>query len=130
MKPLILASNSPRRKKFFEDLFGENFKIHPSNFDESTIKEKNPVKLAKKLALLKAREVSKNYDNAIIVAADSFVVYKNKILGKPKDEKDAFEMLKMQNSKKTKVITGLAVIDVSLINGKRTEKEFLTHDIT
>lgn len=130
MKKIVLASSSERRKKFFNDLFGNKFIVHPSNFDESSIKEKDIIKLAKKLALNKAREVAKNYDDAVIVAADSFVVYKNKILGKPKDEEDAFNMLKMQNGKKTKVITGLAVIDVSLMNGKRKSKEFIDYDIT
>ncbi|MEM4397635.1 MAG: Maf family protein [Candidatus Woesearchaeota archaeon] len=123
-KKIILASKSPRRRKLLEDIFGEDIIIHPSNIDENSIKEKDPIRLAKKLAFLKAKEVSKFYDRGIIIAADSFVVYKNKILGKPKDKKDAFNMLKLQSGKKTKVITGLCVIDLN------KQKEYLTYDIT
>ncbi|MEM4398137.1 MAG: Maf family protein [Candidatus Woesearchaeota archaeon] len=129
MKKIILASKSERRKKLLEDLFGNNLIIHPSNFDENSIKEKNPVKLAKKLALFKAREVSKFYKEGIIIAADTFVVYEKKnkkvILGKPKNQEDAFNMLKMQSGKKTIVVSGLAVID--LYNKK---KEYNDYEIT
>ncbi|MEM2131014.1 MAG: Maf family protein [Candidatus Woesearchaeota archaeon] len=127
MKKIILASKSERRKKLLQDLFGNNLIIHPSNFDENTIKEKNPVKLAKKLALFKAREVSKFYNEGIIIAADTFVVYGNKkfILGKPKNQEDAFNMLKLQSGKKTIVVSGLAVIDLH-----NKKKEYTDYEIT
>ncbi len=124
MRKIILASSSPRRKKFFTDLFGSNFVCHPSSYDENNNLNLTPEMLAKKHALGKARDVAKHYTEGVVIAGDAFVVLNNKVLGKPKDEEDAFNMLKMQSGKTTKVISGLAVIDID------NKKEYIEHETT
>lgn len=111
MRKIILASGSPRRKRLLEPLF-EDLVICPSDFEENNSEKISPVKLAKKHALGKARDVAKKFKNGIVIGADAFVVLNGEVLGKPKNEKDAFLMLKKQNGKWTKVITGVAVIDI------------------
>lgn len=85
-----------------------------SNFDESTIKEKQPEKLVKKLAINKAREVfdkvQSNYEELIVIGGDTVVYFNGKILGKPKSEEDACDMLKELQNNVNYVYSGLAVI--------------------
>ena len=91
MKCLILASQSPRRKELLEAA-GFTFQVHPSHVDESINPQlsfsENAMAIAHKKALHITSQVS-----GIILAADSFVVCENEILGKPKDSKDAIRML-------------------------------------
>jgi septum formation protein len=124
MRKIILASSSPRRKKFFTDLFGNNFMVHPSTYEENNNLNIPPEKLAEKHAYGKAKEVASHYKEGVVIAADAFVVLDNKVLGKPKDEEDAFRMLKAQSGKWTKVISGLAVIDID------NNKEYVEHETT
>jgi septum formation protein len=124
MRTIILASSSPRRKKFMEDLFGKKFITHPSNYEENNTLKMDPSDLAELHALGKARDVASHYTSGVVIAGDAFVVLDNKVLGKPKDEKDAFDMLKMQSGKSTQVISGLCVIDID------NNKEYVTHEIT
>jgi septum formation protein len=124
MRQIILASSSPRRKKFFTDLFGNNFTVHPSSYEENNDLNMPPEKLTEKHAIGKARNVAKHYRTGVVIAADAFVVLNNEILGKPKDEKDAFNMLKEQSGQWTKVISGLAVIDID------NRKEYIEHETT
>jgi len=112
MRPIILASQSPRRKYLMSTIFGDNFKVHASDFDETDDFDSSPEEVAKNNATGKARDVAKHYDSAIIIAADVFVVHENKILGKPKDAEDAFNMLKKQSGKWIDAMSGLCVIDV------------------
>jgi septum formation protein len=123
MTKIILASSSPRRKKLLESIF-DDIIIHPSSYVENNDLDMPPEELAEKHAYGKAKEVSKYYKSGIVIAADAFVVLNNKVLGKPKDEEDAFRMLKLQSGRNTKVISGLAVIDID------NEKEFITHETT
>ncbi len=85
-----------------------------SNFDESTIKEEHPEKLVKKLAINKAREafdkVQSNYEELIVIGGDTVVYFNGKILGKPKSEEDACDMLKELQNNVNYVYSGLAVI--------------------
>ena len=90
------------------------FEVMTSEFDESTIKEKNPQELVEKLAMSKAREVFKkvesSYDDLIVIGGDTVVYFNGKILGKPKDESDAYNMLKKLQNNVNYVYSGLAVI--------------------
>ncbi len=108
---LILASNSKRRIEFLKNN-NYDFIIISSDFDESTIKLNNK-KLPIVLSYNKALSVknSKNItNNDIILAADTIVLYKKEILGKPKDYNDCFNMLKKLNNNTHKVITGVTII--------------------
>lgn len=109
MKKIILASASPRRKKLLEKI-GIKFKVVKSNFKEYVDVKLTPHELVRKLSLEKARTVFKNHRDSIIIAADTFVVCSGKILGKPKNKKDAKNMLEFLSGKDHLIITGFTII--------------------
>lgn len=82
----------------------------PSQVNEAEIKAPTPSLLAKRTASLKALDVAAKNKKAIVIGADTIVVLGKKILGKPKNKKDAVAMLKSLAGKPHKVITGMAVI--------------------
>ena len=110
MKSIILASASPRRKELLEKI-GLKFKVVESNYREYFDPKLTPHTLAKKLSWEKAKAVYKKNKNSIIIAADTLVVCNGKILGKPKDKKDAKQMLKFLSGKVHLIITGFTIID-------------------
>jgi len=105
---MILASASPRRKELLKKIT-EDFTISPSNIDESTIEEKDPLYFAIKAATLKAKDIAQKKPSEIVIGADTIVVMDDQILGKPKDEKQAREFLNLLSNKKHRVITGMAM---------------------
>lgn len=110
MRTIVLASNSPRRKEILENL-GIDFRIIGSNIREESDKRFSPIETAKRFAYLKARDVSGRLDeNYIVIGADT-VVECGKILGKPRDKQDAYDMLRLLSGRVHKVITGFAIID-------------------
>ncbi|MFX1450184.1 MAG: Maf family protein [Promethearchaeota archaeon] len=108
-----MASKSPRRIAFLKKM-GLKFTIEPSKIDESVYIEKNlpSEEVAKKVALEKAKSISKNKKEGIIIGADTIVVLNNEILGKPVNKQDAINMLKKLSNSTHKVITGLAIINI------------------
>ena len=109
-RKIVLASRSPRRKKLLEQI-GLEFEICDSNFDEDSVKLADPIELAKFLALKKAEAVAANYDDAIIIGADSVVIFNGVALGKPEDAADAKRILRELSGKENKGITGYCLID-------------------
>lgn len=105
---IILASQSPFRKHALEVL-GLEYKVIPSNVDESSIRHKDPSELAQLLSKAKAKKIGEECKDAIIIAADLFVVHKNKIIEKPKDENHAREILKSFSGETFEIVAGLAV---------------------
>ena len=90
---LILASNSPRRKKILTDL-GIDFEVVPSNYDEKLADDIFSYEKIEDLATQKCLDVVRRVDkNSLVLAADTVVVFHNKILGKPHSKEEAFEML-------------------------------------
>ncbi|NQT74796.1 MAG: septum formation inhibitor Maf [Chloroflexi bacterium] len=110
MKKIVLASASPRRKELLEQI-GLQFVIESSNHDEQVNPDLSPHELAKSLSLEKAQVVAKNHTDAIIIAADTFIVLGDKILGKPGTDSEAREMLTILNGKDHLVITGFTILD-------------------
>jgi septum formation protein len=110
MEKIILASSSPRRKEILN-----KYKLNPIIF-EAKIEEKkayneSPKQVAMALAFEKASWVSNNFNNGeVIIGADTIVVLGDRILGKPKDEEDAFRILSLLNNKEHCVITGVSII--------------------
>ncbi|MDO8667524.1 MAG: nucleoside triphosphate pyrophosphatase [bacterium] len=109
-RKIVLASGSPRRKKLMEQI-GLEFEIVESNFDEDSVNLADPIELAKFLALKKAQAVVARYDDAIIIGADSVVIFKGQVLGKPKTAVDAKRVLRELSGKKNRGITGYCLID-------------------
>lgn len=114
---IILASGSPRRKELLSEIV-KDYEIILSNFDETILekREKDPEKLVKELSIKKAENVlenikeNKKYKDFTIIAADTIVYFEGDILGKPKDEKDAFCMLKRLQGRDNYIYTGMTVI--------------------
>src|SRR3989344_8942913 len=129
MRKIILASTSSRRKEILTKT-GFVFEVAESNHEEDMNLSLAPVDLAKYLSLGKAKAVAKRYNDAIIIAADTFVVYDDHVLGKPKTESRAKEMLEMLSGKEHEVLTGVAIIDTA--NGRESSfveitKVFMKH---
>lgn len=111
MKKIILASASPQRKNLM-NLLGVPYKIQPSHSDELKKITTTCSQFVKDNALLKAREVAGRVDDAIVIGADTIVyVGGKKIIGKPKDLKQAKQHLKLLMSRPHWVYTGVALID-------------------
>ncbi len=114
MKKIILASTSPRRKQLLEQV-GIKFDIEPSSYEEDMTLDMSPIDLAKHLSLGKAQAVAENHkgEAVIVIGADTFIAYKDKVLGKPHTVEKAKEMLQMLNGQKHQVMTGYALVDCS-----------------
>ncbi len=109
MAKIILASASPRRKELLGQ-FGIKFETVSSDIAE-VFNDADPFEIqTENLALLKAREISQRYPEAVVIGADTIVVYENHLLTKPKDKADALRMLKLLNGQTHAVITGVAVV--------------------
>lgn len=113
MTKIILASGSPRRRELLE-VMGLEFEVIVSDADESSVSEDVPVELyVQELALLKAAATAKSVirrKSALIISADTIVTFDGEILGKPKDEQDAFNMLKRLSGRTHAVYTGYCVM--------------------
>lgn len=73
---------------------------------------------ARKLALAKARAVARSLPQGLVLGADTIVVHKGKILGKPADLAEGFKMLAMLQGTTHKVITAIALVDAATSKGK------------
>lgn len=111
MRKIILASGSPRRRELLTDL-GIKFEITVDNSSEVTPKNASPDEAVMTLAKNKLQNVAKNAPgDSLIIAADTVVAHDGRILGKPKDEAQAFEMLSALSGRRHSVYTGVAVGD-------------------
>lgn len=112
-KPLILASKSPRRAAILRQI-GIEFIIKESNFKEekslSNFTMENVRKLLQKNASGKALAVASQINEGVVIGADTLVIYKDIILGKPKDEKDALRMLLLLQGTTHYVCSGIALV--------------------
>ncbi|MDF7806867.1 Maf family protein [Pontiellaceae bacterium B12219] len=104
---LVLASASPRRRELLASL-GLEFEIRSPDIDETPRPDEPPRAFAERLAFEKAAAVADDA-STVFIAADTIVVQNNRILGKPTDEQDAFEMLSALSGKTHEVITGVCI---------------------
>ena len=131
---IILASASPRRKQLLE-LAGFEFEIWPSDKEE-VITKKIPEEICVELSKQKAIDVAssiRTYNDLhkdlttetdiLVIGADTIVVKDGSILGKPKDEDDAFSMLKLLSGNTHSVFTGVTFV-FSGIDGRVGEYSF------
>jgi len=107
---LVLASRSPRRIELLK-MLGCKFQVIPSKIEEKINPRLSPIQNVKRLSRLKVLDVASKVLDGIVIAADTDVVLNGEILGKPKNKKEAYKMLKKLSGKKHQVITGLAVVD-------------------
>lgn len=109
MKKIILASESPRRKKLLEQI-GLDIKVVPSNIDEKLNPRLKPKTQAETLSLQKAKTAAEKYPDAIILAADTLVYINGDILGKPKNIDEGKRMIKKLQGETHSVITGFTIL--------------------
>src|SRR5437016_9377567 len=105
---LVLASASPRRSELLRNA-GIAFAVYPPQVDETRHNQEPPIKYAQRVARDKARAVSKQDPDAIVLGADTIVVVGREILGKPRDAADAARMLRRLSGRAHKVITAVAL---------------------
>jgi septum formation protein len=110
MGKIVLASASPRRKELLENI-GLKFDVVPSNYAEDLKIDKGYRDVAMSISREKALVVAAKYDDAIVIAADTFGVFKDKIIGKPSSEEEARVMVTALSGKMHLVITGFTIID-------------------
>ena len=92
-KNIILASQSPRRQDLLKQL-GIQFDIQVLSIDETYPSDLSPHEVPEYLARLKSDEFNaKELDNTCIITSDTVVIYEDKILGKPRNKKDALDMI-------------------------------------
>jgi len=107
--PVILASQSPRRIELLKTVI-KNFRIVPSKIDEVCDIDLSPEENAVLLGRGKATWVAKEHPHNLVIGADTMVVLKNKIIGKPTDAENARQILRQLSGQEHKVITGVAVV--------------------
>jgi septum formation protein len=122
-RKIVLASESFKRKQLLEQIGLVDFEIRASEYEEDMTLDKEPIELAKFLALRKGRDVAKHYQNAIIISGDTIAVFEGKVFGKPKDKQEAVKMLKLFSGKKVGCLSALALIDT------KNKKEIVTDNI-
>lgn len=129
---LVLASGSPRRKELLKEA-GYKFDIIPSDATEEAT-YKRPAYYVQELAALKAKDVANmilsqevlyekgkyTKGEVIILGADTVVSLLDNIMGKPKNDKDAYNMLKALSGKRHYVYTGVSLIRA--VDGKITNR--------
>ena len=106
---LILASKSPQRINLMKEM-NINFNIFESKINENDIDIKKPHAFCKKLAIKKSNYVFKKYKNSIVIGADTVIYFNKQIIGKPKNKKEAYSILKSLSGNHHYVYTGVSII--------------------
>jgi septum formation protein len=108
--PLVLASASPRRAEILENL-GLPTEVHPARVDESVLPGEEAEEHAERLARAKAAAVAGLAPGRWVLAGDTVVVVDDRILGKPRDEDHAVEMLMALQGRAHRVVSALALVE-------------------
>ena len=134
---IILASKSPRRQQFFKDL-DIDFTIQLKEVEEIYPKELKGTEITDFLADLKSKAFTNLSDKDILITSDTIVWLDDEALGKPKNEKEAFEMLRSLSNRKHEVITSISiknnhfqkiVNDITVVSFKELTDEEITYYI-
>lgn len=125
MTDIILASASPRRSELMT-LAGFRFDVICADIDEIVPEKALPQEVVMSLALQKAQAVAKDHRKSAVVGSDTVVALDGKILGKPRSEKEAAEMLRSLSGRIHKVFTGVAIVCGEKVTSffEETEVEF------
>ena len=122
---LILASGSPRRKLLLEQL-AIIFVVEPPDVDESLVIGETPDIYVTRLSEKKAQTIAEKHDGEVVIlAADTTVVLRGNILGKPESKEHGLQMLNDLSGTKHDVLTG-----VSICNGRRAETFCVKTEVT
>ncbi|SMD32091.1 septum formation protein [Reichenbachiella faecimaris] len=105
---MIVASNSARRQQLMKDA-GFQFEVHVLDVDESLAESIANQAIAEFLAEKKNKAYRAIYKNEVILTSDTVVIANDQILGKPKDEKEAFQMIASMSGKSHEVVSGVCI---------------------
>jgi len=109
LRPLVLASASPERCRLLRELFDE-FEVVRPGVDEEAVGADEPEALASRRAEVKALDVAGRRPRCTVIAADTLVVCRGRIIGKPADMEDAVGILRQLCSYPHRVITGVCIV--------------------
>jgi septum formation protein len=109
---IVLASESTRRVDILRTL-GISFSIIPPDVDERREKGETIREYVFRIAHEKAKKVGIHFPDKWVIGADTIVVHRGRVLGKPKNEKEAMEMLTALRGKWRKVLTGYCILNIS-----------------
>lgn len=127
LRPLILASGSPRRREMLAAL-GLNFEIVATEIDETEKSDEEAEHFVKRLAAAKARAAQVTEDDSWILSADTAVVINGTILGKPGSSEEAVIMLTKLAAHRHEVWTGFCLLNhqrnIFVCHAIRTEVRF------
>lgn len=127
VKPLVLASSSPRRKQYLDDL-GLRFSIYAEDIDETPFPAENPEQYVQRMAREKAAAVSRRFPDCYVLAADTAVCLGETILGKPVNQQEAVSMLCRLSGTMHLVRSAIAVVctaaDCEMVTSCVTEVRF------
>lgn len=130
-KKIILASKSKVRKDILNNN-GISCQVEPSNVDEDIIKESlekqkaSPEIVSKNLAELKANKVSQKFLDDYVLGADSVIDLKGKVISKPTNREEAFEILKSLNGEVHYLISSVCISKGGSMVWNYTDKASLT----
>lgn len=125
MRQVVLASSSPRRRQLLT-LVGIRHTVIPADIDELPLPGELPNGHAERLAREKAVSVAEAFPNELVIGADTIVVLDERILGKPRDETHAREMLAELSGRTHTVVTAMAcALNGEIVSGvERVEVTF------
>ena len=126
---IILASASPRRRELLK-FITEDFTVRVSDVQEITNPDLSPEETVKALAVLKGEAVAEDFPEDTVISADTIVVLDGKILGKPKNEEDAFSMLSSLSGRAHEVFTGVCIIQGGKKNVFAERTEVIFHSLS
>ena len=130
-RKIILASKSKVRKEIL-DKNGLSCEVRPSNVDEDIIKESlekqkaSPEEVSKNLAELKANKVSQKFTDEFVIGADSVIDLNGKVISKPTDRNQAYEILKSLNGKTHYLISSVCISKGGNMIWNFTDRALLT----
>lgn len=107
---IVLASASPRRSELMA-LAGISCEVLPADICEDVLHGEQPTEHVMRLSREKSQVVAGKTDGRFFIGADTVVVLDGRIMGKPVDESEAFEMLSELSGRTHEVITGFTVFD-------------------
>ncbi len=128
-KKYILASKSPRRIELLK-ILNIDFIVIPSNICEEIKKELTNEEVVMDIALQKAEDISSLHLDKYVLGFDTLVILDGVPLGKPKDEEDAFRMLKLLSGRTHTVLTGCAIVNNIYRDSFYSSAEVTFHDMS
>ena len=108
---IILASASPRRKEILENT-NIKFDIISSSIEELILGGESPCQMVMRLAFEKGIDIASKHKSDLVISADTIVVLDDNVLGKPKDEEEARQMISNLSGRTHQVITGISLINL------------------